>query len=123
MNVTQEAQIVKFKPEGIIDLQGGITLKSQMMDVIPKPNQFWIIDLLSVSFMDSSGLISLIQGLKFAQKNGCRLMICNLQAPVRLILELTQIDSVFEIYHTYEDVIMTIRDQNTNHQAIVVANV
>ena len=123
MNVTQEAQIVKFKPEGIIDLQGGITLKSQMMDVIPKPNQFWIIDLLSVSFMDSFGLIYFIQGLKFAQKNGCRLMICNLQAPVRLILELTQIDSVFEIYQTYEDGIMTIEDQNSNHQAMIIANV
>ena len=123
MNVTQEVQIVQFKPEGSIDLQGGITLKSQMMEIVPKPNQLWIIDLLSVSFMDSSGLISLIQGLRFAQQNGCRLIICNLQAPVRLILELTQLDSVFEIYHTYEDAMMTIEHQNINHQAMIVANV
>jgi anti-anti-sigma factor len=111
MNVTQEVQVVLFKPEGSINLQGGMALKAKMVNVVPKPNQLWIIDLLAVDFMDSSGLISLVQGLKFAHQNGCRLVICNLQAPVRLILELTQLDSVFEIFHTYEDILTAIDNQ------------
>lgn len=117
MNVTQEVQIVLFKPEGCIDLQGGMSLSAKMAKVVPQSNQLWIIDLLAVDFMDSSGLFSLIKGLKFAHQSGCRLVICNLQAPVRLILELTQLDSVFEIFHTYEDILMTI-----DNKSMVVAN-
>ncbi|WP_088241303.1 STAS domain-containing protein [Calothrix rhizosoleniae] len=112
MLLTKEVQIVLFKPEGRIDLQGGMVLSAKMTEVEPQPNQLWIIDLLAVDFMDSSGLFSLVKGLKVAQQSGCRLVICNLQASVRLVLELTQLDSVFEIFHTYEDVLMTLDNKS-----------
>ncbi len=112
MLLTKEVQIVLFKPEGRIDLQGGMALSAKMTEVEPQSNQLWIIDLLAVDFMDSSGLFSLVKGLKVAQQSGCRLVICNLQASVRLVLELTQLDSVFEIFHTYEDVLMTIDNKS-----------
>ncbi len=117
MTLTQEVQVILFKPEGYIDLERGITLSNKMAEIVPQPNQLWIIDLLGVEFMDSSGLISLAQGLKIAHKIGCRLVMCNLQAPVRLILELTQLDSMFEIFQTYEDILMTI-----DHKTMVFAN-
>ncbi|MDJ0675150.1 MAG: STAS domain-containing protein [Calothrix sp. MO_167.B42] len=112
MLLTKEVQVVLFKPEGRIDLHGGMALGAKMAKITPRPNQLWIIDLLAVDFMDSSGLVSLIKGLKVAHQSGCRLIICNLQASVRLVLELTQLDSVFEIFHTYEDILMTI-DRNS----------
>ncbi|MDJ0620278.1 MAG: STAS domain-containing protein [Calothrix sp. MO_192.B10] len=117
MTLTPEVQVILFKPEGYIDLEGGIALSSKMAEIVPQSNQLWIIDLLAVEFMDSSGLISLAQGLKVAHEKGCRLLMCNLQAPIRLILELTQLDSMFEIFQTYEDILMTI-----DHKTMVVAN-
>ncbi|WP_026100327.1 STAS domain-containing protein [Fortiea contorta] len=105
MTLKQKVQVVLFKPEGSIDLQGGIALSDQMATVTPQPDQLWVIDLAAVDFMDSSGLVSLVQGLKAAHQSGCRLVLCNVKAPVRLILELTQLDSVFEISGTYEEVI------------------
>lgn len=63
---------------------------------------FYVIDLGQVDFIDSSGLITLVTGLKTARQNGCKLVLCNVQAPVRLILELTQLDSAFEILESYD---------------------
>ncbi|MBD2206805.1 STAS domain-containing protein [Calothrix sp. FACHB-1219] len=110
MNQTQQAQVVLFKPQGSIDLQGGIALSEEMSQVLPQSHQLWVIDLAAVDFMDSSGLVSLVTGLKAAHQSGCRLVLCNVKAPVRLILELTQLDSVFEICHTYEDVMNITED-------------
>ncbi len=108
MTLTAEYQVILFKPEGRIDLPGGTILGEKMAQVVPQSTQLWIIDLASVDFMDSAGLVSLIKGLKLARQSGCRLVICNVPTPVRLILELTQLDSVFEIFHTYEDILTTI---------------
>ena len=62
--------------------------------------------------MDSSGLVPLVKGLKAARQSGCRLVICNVKDPVRLILELTQLDSVLEIFNTYEDIFSIVNDNS-----------
>jgi anti-sigma B factor antagonist len=117
MTITSECQVVLFKPEGRIDLEGGISLSEKMAAVVPKRDQLWVIDLLKVDFMDSSGLVSLVKGLKSAHQSGCRLVLCNVQAPVRLILELTQLDSVFEIFTTYEEIFTAVPQRS-----LVLAN-
>lgn len=112
MTLTQERQVILFKPEGRIDLQGGIALSEKMSFVEPHANQLWVIDLAQVDFMDSAGMVSLVKGLRRARQCGCRLVLCHVQTPVRLVLELTQLDSVFEIFITYEDV-QTGIEENT----------
>ncbi|QLE56118.1 STAS domain-containing protein [Nostoc sp. TCL26-01] len=112
MTLTQERQVVVFKPQGSMDLQGGLALSEQMTQAVSQPHQIWVIDLAEVDFMDSSGLVSLVKGLTSARQVGCRLVLCNVQTPVRLILELTQLDSVFEIFDTYEDTLTLANDSN-----------
>ncbi|ARV63332.1 anti-anti-sigma factor [Nostocales cyanobacterium HT-58-2] len=112
MTITSECQVVLFKPEGRIDLEGGMTLSEKMAAVVPQRHQLWVIDLAKVDFMDSSGLVSLVKGLKSAHQSGCRLVLCNVQAPVRLILELTQLDSVFEIFNTYDDILTVVQERS-----------
>ncbi|MBN3940725.1 MAG: STAS domain-containing protein [Nostoc sp.] len=57
-----------------------------------------MIYLVKVDFIDSSGLTALLKGVSSIRSSACRSVICNLQAPVRMIFELTQMDSMFEIY-------------------------
>ncbi|BAY31980.1 hypothetical protein NIES2107_38660 [Nostoc carneum NIES-2107] len=111
MTLKQKLQVVLFKPQGSIDLEAGIALSNEMVQVVPQPHQLWVIDLAAVDFMDSSGLVSLVKGLKAARQSGCRLVLCNVEAPVRLILEITQLDSVFEIFDNYEDVLSLVHDR------------
>lgn len=114
MALTQELQLILLQPQGRLDLQGGKALEKQMAGLVPQRHDLWVFDLASVDFMDSSGLVALVTGLKAARKSGCRLVFCNVQAPVRLIFELTQLDSVFEIFETYDAVLTTVN-------AVVVA--
>lgn len=117
MTISQASQVVLFKPQGSIDLQGGMALSENMAEVVPLPDQLWVIDLADVDFMDSSGLVPLVKALTTARQSGCRLVLCNVKAPVRLILELTQLDSVFEIFNTYEEIL----DQ-ANNQPLALAS-
>ncbi|NMG21545.1 STAS domain-containing protein [Brasilonema bromeliae] len=112
MTITSKCQVVLFQPEGRIDLQGGIALSEKMSAIVPQRNQLWVIDLAKVDFMDSSGLVSLVKSLKLARQSGCRLVLCNVQAPVRLVLELTQLDSVFEIFDTYEEIFTVVQEKS-----------
>ncbi|MEM6754605.1 MAG: STAS domain-containing protein [Cyanobacteria bacterium P01_C01_bin.38] len=112
MTFTSERQVTMFKPEARMDLQGGNALSEQINRVVPNSEQLWVIDLRLVDFMDSSGLVSLVKGLKTARQYNCRLVLCNVTAPVRLVLELTHLDSVFEIFNTCEDALSILGDND-----------
>lgn len=110
MNNTQQYQLMLVQPQGRLDLQGGRDLEQQLMDLTTNAQTLLIIDLEQVEFMDSSGLVALAKALKTARKDCCRLVLCNLQAPVKLIFELTQLDSVFEIFDNYDAVKATVEE-------------
>lgn len=100
--------MILLQPQGHLDLQGGKALEKQLAGLVPQPQNLWVIDLAQVDFMDSSGLVALVTVFSCARKSACRLVLCNVQAPVRLVLELTQLDSVFEIFESYEAVLTTV---------------
>jgi len=109
MALTPGLQLIVLQPQGRLDLQNGKVLEQQMAGLVPQPHDLWVLDLAQVDFMDSSGLVTLVTGLKAARKIGCRLVLCNVQAPVRLVFELTQLDSVFEIFESYDAVLTTVK--------------
>ncbi|MEG3959467.1 STAS domain-containing protein [Microcoleus sp. herbarium2] len=59
----------------------------------------------AVDFIDTSGICALVGGLKSARRRGCRLVICNLSATVRLIFEITQLDQLLEIFDSFDQII------------------
>ena len=110
MNNPQQYQLILVQPQGRLDLQGGKALEVQLLGLVTNPQTLLIVNLEKVEFMDSSGLVAVAKAFKNARSNGCRLVLCNLQAPVKLIFELTQLDSVFEIFDTYDAAIATIEE-------------
>lgn len=61
-----------------------------------------LVDLGEVTFIDSAGLMALVSGLKQAKKMGRRFSICSVSAGIRMILELSKLDRVFEIFENVE---------------------
>ena len=59
-------------------------------------------DLGEVTFIDSAGLMALVSGLKQAKKMQRSFSICSVSAGVRMVLELSQLDRVFEIFENVE---------------------
>lgn len=57
-----------------------------------------IVNLSEVSFVDSTALATLVQGMKHCREQNGDLYLCHLQQPVRIIFELTRLDKAFKIF-------------------------
>ena len=57
-----------------------------------------ICNLAQVDYIDSSGIASLVEGLKASREIGSRLILCGVSPVVREVLWLSGLLTVFEIY-------------------------
>ncbi|MEG4582442.1 STAS domain-containing protein [Microcoleus sp. MON1_C5] len=61
-----------------------------------------LVDLGAVTFIDSAGLMALVSGLKQAKKMGRSFSLCSVSPGIRMVLELSQLDRVFEIFENVD---------------------
>lgn len=64
-----------------------------------------VVDLSEVTYMDSSGVATLVRGLQLSRKKGVGLVLCSLQDRVRSIFEIARLDTVFPIAGTLDEAI------------------
>jgi anti-sigma B factor antagonist len=64
-----------------------------------------LVNLDSVSYVDSSGLATLVEMLKKTRSYGGKLRISNLASKVKSLFEITKLEKLFEIFDTEEDAI------------------
>ena len=62
-----------------------------------------IVDLSGVTYIDSSGVASLVEALQAAKKNGSQLSLAAVSEPTRRVLELARLDKVFTIYNSVDE--------------------
>ena len=84
--------------EGEIDLHVSPNLAASLQVMIEKKPKQLIVDLARVSYIDSSGLAALIEGMQNVQQYGGTFALASLQEPVRTIFEIARLDQVFRIY-------------------------
>ncbi len=99
-----DAGITVVVPNGRLDVAGAPTLMAAIGDVVKDDGTpRLVIDLEGVSFVDSTGLGSVVAAMKLVRgsKGDIRLAAPNQQ--VRVVLELTTLDRVFAYYPTVED--------------------
>src|ERR1700730_17975910 len=66
-----------------------------------------VVNLSQVRYIDSSGVASLIEGLKAARDLGSRFILIGLSTSAREVLHLSRLSKVFEIYDTEEQALAT----------------
>ncbi len=101
-------QTVLIQPCGQLDLEAGKMLSQTFMQLDPIPSQLWILDLSQIDFIDSSGLSALITALHLAKNRQSRLVLHHLKPSVKLVLEITRLDQVFEIIETTAELERTL---------------
>jgi len=110
MAPVNEDKFVLLQPQGRLDSRGGARLKQQFSTIEPErhnhQHNLWVVDMAEVDFIDSAGLLALINGLNIATRNRCRLVICNPRPAVRLIFEITRLDQIFEIIDSHIESLM-----------------
>ena len=64
-----------------------------------------VLNLKSVRYIDSSGVASLVEGLKASRDVGARFILFGLNTTVREVLQLSKLVRIFEIYDNEEQAV------------------
>ncbi|OLP15781.1 sulfate transporter [Leptolyngbya sp. 'hensonii'] len=92
------AQVKVLQPSGMMDTKGGIDLRHKIINLLESGTKTVLIDFEQVTFMDSSGLGALVASLQRVRADNARLYLCSLNTQVRMVMELTRLDQVFEMF-------------------------
>ncbi len=108
MNVKAELEgkVLKVKLEGEVDMSTSGKVWDEISPYIegkkPKAGAT-VVDLSEVSYMDSSGIATLVRAWQTIQKNGGKLRLAALSASVKDVFELAHVNEIFDIYETVEE--------------------
>jgi anti-sigma B factor antagonist len=82
---------------GEVDLSTSPDLRTAIMSAVPGAPDGLELDLAGVAYMDSSGVATLVEGFRRAREHGTRFILAQPSPPVMKVLELTRLDTIFEI--------------------------
>ena len=89
--------------EGEVDMFSSPGLRDELVPFFEKGINGIIVDLSGVSFMDSSGIATLVEGLQWSKKGNKEFVLTGLGTNVMNALSLTKLDNVFTIKTDTED--------------------
>ncbi|HEV2102676.1 MAG TPA: STAS domain-containing protein [Candidatus Acidoferrum sp.] len=91
----------------ILDITGDIDLahspamrKALLQEIKEKKTAKVFLNLEKVRYIDSSGIASLVEGLKASRDMGSRLILYGLSKTVREVMELSRLQKIFEIHES-----------------------
>lgn len=98
INVKRDGTRSVVQVSGDIDLYTSPKLRETVLELYRKRGQKTVIvDLSDVHYIDSSGIASLVEGLKESKQFEARFALAGLNEAPRHVLELTRLLNVFEI--------------------------
>jgi anti-anti-sigma factor len=95
--------VVILQPSGRLDITTAWQFRLKLQDCIAKESNHIVVNLGQVNFIDSSGLTSLVAGMRDADKFRGSFRICDVHPEAKLVFEVTMMDSVFEVFETEEE--------------------
>ncbi len=110
--------IVVFNPAGRLDITTAWQFRTRLQDCITKQSSHIVVNLAQVNFIDSSGLTSLVAGMRDTDKARGSFKLCNVHPEAKLVFEVTMMDSVFEIFESEEEALsgsVAKLHSNTSH--------
>jgi anti-sigma B factor antagonist len=94
------AAIVVLK--GDVDLESSPTAREVLLKSVEGPDSV-LVDLSRVTYIDSSGVASLVEALQAAKRKGGSFALVAASDPTRRVLELARLDKVFTMYASIEE--------------------
>lgn len=101
VNWVDKAAVVEVVGE--INLSHTSQLQDDLGTVLADSPTRVVLDLAGVSFMDSSGIASLVKMLSRARAIGASLHLAGMSDRVHSLFEITRLDNVFSIHATCEE--------------------
>ncbi|PYL52908.1 MAG: anti-anti-sigma factor [Verrucomicrobia bacterium] len=84
--------------EGEIDLHVSPEVAESLRTITAKKPKVLVVDLTKVTYLDSSGLAVLIEGMQNVQEYGGQFAVAGVQESDQHIFEIARLDQVFQIF-------------------------
>ena len=96
-SITEQSGRTVVALSGEIDMEEAPKVRRALLDVMKQKRDI-LVDLSAVTYIDSSGIASLIEGLQAARKQKNDLALVSVSQRARRVLELARLDKVFTIH-------------------------
>jgi anti-sigma B factor antagonist len=106
LDITTRAQgdVSILDVRGEIDLYSSTVLRDYVFNIIQHHHpRVLIVELTEVTYIDSSGIATLVEGLQLANKTDTKFKIAGLSQRVLEVFELVKLERVFDIYASVEE--------------------
>ncbi|MGB7250805.1 MAG: STAS domain-containing protein [Phormidesmis sp.] len=100
--VSMDTTVQVLAPSGILDSTKAEEVRTQVDSALTSGTKTLLIDLKDTTFVDSSGLGTLVSVLKKVRTNSCEMYVCSINPQVKMLFELTSMDQVFTIFENRE---------------------
>jgi anti-sigma B factor antagonist len=87
---------------GDVDLEHSPKAREVLLQCVERGSNV-LVDLSGVSYIDSSGVASLVEAFQVAKKKGTGFALVAVNASALRVLHLARLDKVFKIHDTLED--------------------
>ncbi len=88
---------------GEIDMHESPYLRKELMALVGKKTTPLVVDFQAVSYIDSSGIATFVEGLKGMMAFGGKLQLVSIPAGIMEIFSFSKLDKVFEIHGSVDD--------------------
>jgi anti-sigma B factor antagonist len=95
-----ETAVIRF--EGDVDLEHSPVARRVLLDCV-EAGRHVVVDMSAVSYIDSSGIASLIEGLQGARRRGTRFALAAVSPAALRVFQLARLDKIFTIHPTVAD--------------------
>jgi anti-sigma B factor antagonist len=84
---------------GDINMMTSPRMRAALMQAASEQPQRLVVDLEGVTYIDSSGIATLVEALQRARRQGRQLVLRGLRESIKAVFQLARLDEVFTIVH------------------------
>ena len=103
IELTGHSSNVVLALSGEIDMNSSPELRMSLLEIIRKKTPVLFVDFSGVSYIDSSGIATFVEGLKGMMPYGGRLKFVSIPPNIAEIFGFAKLDKVFEIHGSLDD--------------------
>lgn len=107
VKIDQKDNLIVCHVDGEVDVNSSPDLKKSFDKLIAKKTPKIVINFTKVTYVDSSGLATLVEIFKNMKAYGGRMRLVSLAPKIKSIFEITKLDKLFEIMADESEAIST----------------
>ena len=101
-NIREESNYIILELDGEVDLSCSPDARKQILACLDGGTAL-LVDLSQVTYIDSSGVASLVEGFQTAKKKGMKFGLIGVSSAAMSVLQLARLDKVFPIHASVEE--------------------